>query len=248
MALNLRCLTLTFVALALLASVTSANAVTEYKFIVGAFDDYASKGSNGVQAEIQTNTYHIHTPDIEDHFFVTAKLENNDTIFFGYMQPASDYTYCTEGQITTGGQLCFGVFKNLVSQAHWSMEYMHDEQNYYYKIESATYSVSGNGTWHSYAVVPNSEKGWSFILDGKQVATYSDQQSMSVSYAFVEAEKSSESEAPSGLGPVQFGNFGYLTNDGWRKVTSLTASIRCAVAGEEAPCQSSFPFGISVRA
>ena len=217
----------------------ATNAST-YSLQVGALGDAGSIGNIGVRAEIRTHIYHVNPPDT-DAFWVGNHLENGAFIQFGYVLNSAG-TYCDNGEVELGIPFtCSGVSHTVNgSEPLWSWTYLPNvaRNGYYYGTASLT---GENGTWHLYGIMPNSRGGWSFLLDGQQVANANFPSTSSSDKVSLVAEKITSSTTLGPLGPVEFRNLGYLKQDGWHLVTGLIAIVNCGLNASCIP----FTYGVS---
>ena len=208
-------------------------------FQIGAWGDDSSKHNLGVQAAIETHAYDTY-PNTLDYFWVGDNLADGSFVQFGYsLEPGS---YCLKGELVSAKSNCFGSSELIPpSDARWQWQYWPNRygSDFYYEIGPAG-SAGINGTWHVYTIRPGSKNSWDFLIDG-QVATISN---FTVSYsedpAFVVAERSATSYAPTNLGPVEFRSLSYLNADGWQQVDSLIALSQCGAS----PCNDN-PYGVT---
>lgn len=221
-----------------------AEAQAQYSLQVGAWGDSASKGNMGVQAEIRTKLYGVYQPDMSDAFWVGNNLDNGAFIQFGFeIDPGY---YCLRGEFIGGQNSCTaGAEQFGTSDARWFWEYWPNGHgtDYYYGSGLAE-SAGPNGTWHTYAILPNVANTWDFVLDGQPVDYVSFAWTHSNDSVFVAAEKiTSSSVRPGVLGPVEFRNVTYLKEDGWHYVDSLYVLRGCGYA---LSCPPDIPYGVQL--
>jgi len=214
-----------------------------YPVQVGAAGNQDSIGNDGVQAEIQTNSYNV-SGQAEDAFWVGDVLNNGAFVQFGYLILSPGY-YCLKGHITANRTACTGIADNLgYSDARWFWAYFPSAvviDDWYYGFGPRD-SAGANDTWHLYSISP-STNGWNFVLDGVMAYSSNFPSAPSTSPVHVVAEKASSSSiAP--LGPVEFRNLAYLANDGlWHGTSSLIAIDSCA-AGGNSTCNMTVGYGV----
>jgi len=229
--------------LLILTSIPVTNAQVEFNLQVGATADNGSLGNIGIRADIRTNSYNVSKPDLADAFWVGNNLENGSFIQFGYiLQPGS---YCLAGKVTGEHVHCQTKYQRIgESDARWFWEYWPNASNpLFYFGTGGSNSAGTQGSWHNYEIEPNPQNGWSFILDGRQVANFSTHYAPSKDPAYMVAEKVTLSIAPGGLGPVEFRNLAYLKQDGWHNSTALYALVGCGVN----PVCITNPYGVSLE-
>jgi hypothetical protein len=187
----------------------------------------------GVSVEIQTHIYDSH-PEISDYFWVGDYLADGSFVQFGYaIEPGP---YCLKGSSIGGEITCLTHVEQIsVSDARWRWEYWPNRQSrdFHYQIGDAG-SAGANGTWHKYEIIPGSDSSWTFELDGNEVATSNFQAYKSSEPAYLAAEKVTtilpsiwEPSRVGNLGPAEFSNLTYLTDEGWRPSSSLVSFSNC---------------------
>jgi hypothetical protein len=236
-------LSLLLVGVLWLLSIGPANALS-YNLQVGAVGDQESIGSLGVRAEIRMRIYTVAAPDLDDSFWIASNLVNGGGIQFGYELPAAG-TYCTSGQVEPGTAFACtsGSLALDGSQPIWFWQYSSNTKVSLYHFGLGTTGLATlNGTWYSFAITPNFQGEWAFLLDGHEVANASYPTAESRSGAVSVAEKVTSSTSPGQLGPVEFRNLAYLRQDGWHNVTALYAIVNCGVNPNCIP----IPYGVSL--
>lgn len=231
------------VLVALTSTATTHAQVVKYSLQVGAWGDDASRGNRGVRVEILTHIYSAKVSDF-DYFWVGDNLDDGAFIQFGYCYEPG--YYCLKGEWLGGKFTCLGGSDKLgTTDARWQWQYWPNvlANDFYYEIGPAN-SAGQNGTWHTYSIVPNSANGWSFLLDGQQVASLAFQCKVSRDPAYFVAEKATNSSALGILGPVEFRNLAYLKEDGWHTVDSLSVIRAC---GARTDCSIDNPYGVSLE-
>jgi hypothetical protein len=224
------------------STVPTGAQTTNYVLQIGAWGDDASKGNVGVRSDIRTHIYDAKSSDL-DYFWVGDDLEGGAFIQFGFSYEPG--YHCLRGEWYQDKFTCSGRSDNIgISDARWQWQYWPNASvnDFYYEIGPAN-SVGENGTWHTYSVLPNSANGWSFLLDGLQVANVQFQWHRSKESAHVIAEKVTNSSVLGSLGPVEFRNLGYLSEDGWHSVDTLYVSKGCSIY----ECKIENPYGISLE-
>jgi hypothetical protein len=216
----------------------------QYSLQVGAWGDYASTASMGVQAEIRTRTYLIHRPSLMAAFWVGENLDNGGFVQFGYvLQPAGKY--CEMGVVANGQSRCVGGLVALGAiDASWFWEYYpnRDQIHDYYSGLGPSDSAGLNGTWHLYSIMPNRQGGWDFILDGKRVSSIAlHSWAPSSDPVYIVAEEITSSPKGGGiLASVEFRNLAYLKQDGWHQVAALNGLAGCGISRPS--CDVSIPY------
>lgn len=226
-----------------------ANAAT-FSFAVGALGDEGSAHNIGVRVEIRMHIYEVGSD--QDSFWVADLLDNRAFIQFGYLlNPPGNY--CKTTEVGTGIPLsCPGGYLTVNgSEPLWFWEYWPDQNGDRFFYGLGTFGSDAlNGTWHAYSIVPISHGGWGFKLDGIQVSIANFTATHSSDRAYAAAEKTTELDqsftttqpiAPGQLGPVEFRNLSYLTQDGWHSVTALYVLVNCGV-NQNCP---HIPYGVS---
>jgi len=227
---------------AVLILVPTVKADSGNSFQIGAYADGGSQGNFGVQVEIRTHIYSSNPGDF-DYFWVGDDLANGGFIQFGYS--FSPGRYCLQGEIVAGTvATCPGGSANIgLSDARWQWEYWPNENgDTNYLGIGPSNSAGSNGTWHSYSILPNTNDGWDFVLDGQRVASVSFTPSQSINAAYFVAEKVTSSN-PETLGPVEFRNLAYLTSNGWQTAIQLYTVYDC---GLSTICEVFNPYGLSL--
>ena len=201
-----------------------------YSVQVGAWGSGDSEGNEGVQVEIQTNSYNA-SSQTDDAFWVGDILTNGGFVQFGYLISTPGY-YCLTAHITANGTYCSGTGDSIgFADARWFWAYFPNAQvlnDWYYGFGPQN-SAGSNSTWHLYSILPNAAGDWSFAIDGVPVYTSSFPWATSTSPAHLVAEQASGPYA-SPLGPVEFRNLAYLGNDTlWHGVSALTSIDGCGV-------------------
>ena len=203
----------------------------------------------GVRVDIRTNIYPVQRPDLSDSFWVGTTLDNGGFIQFGYQIEPGDF--CYRGQVLSGVNTCVVGSSGLVgsADARWFWQYWPDAHgtDYYYGKEPSTL-IGSNGEWHSYAIVPDSSRGWDFRLDGKTVDSMQADWAYFSSSPYLLAEKITYSNQPGNLGPVEFRNLQYLqeANKGapqWKNNAVLSPMQGC---GSHTQCLSESSYGASI--
>jgi len=211
---------------------------------VGAWGNADSVGNEGVQVEIQTNSYNV-SNQAQDAFWVGDVLNNGAFVQFGYLILSPGY-YCLSAHIAGNGTDCSGIDDNVgFSDARWFWSYFPDVRvvnDWYYEFGSIN-SAGLNGTWHLYSILPGPSGDWNFQMDGVAVYSTNFPSATSSSPAHVVAEKTSGSYGTR-LGPVEFRNLAYLGNDTlWHGTSSLTPIAGCGY-GDSLPCDVAIPYGV----
>jgi hypothetical protein len=223
-------------------SVQPAHAPLRYSLQVGARGDANSVNNMGLRAEIRTHIYHVNSPDA-DSFWVGDNLVDGAFIQFGYsIEPPGNY--CSNAEMGAGIPFtCPGGYQTVNgSEPLWVWTYFPvSTSNHFYYGVGRSGLAEVNGTWHLYSLMADAHGGWSFLIDGHQVATASFPSRNSSDQASFVAEKTG-STTPGPLGPVEFRNLGYLQQDGWHQVTALYAIVNC---GANASCIQ-IPYGVSL--
>jgi hypothetical protein len=199
----------------------------------------------GVGAEILTRVYGVFKPDYGHFFWVGDNLANGAFIQFGYGLFSPGY-YCLYGEEIGTYTNCLGSSDSIAStDPRWFWEYWPNPKviDFYFGTGPAD-SAAPNGAWHHYQIWPNVANGWNFVLDGQTVWSFNSFQSTtSKDPAFVVAEEVISLPSASGnLGPVEFRNLEYLTQNGWQQVRSLTAISGCGVLS---PNCGTIPYGVA---
>jgi hypothetical protein len=158
---------------------------------------------------------------------------------------------CVYGHVTGSHLDCLGSTDTIgSSDPRWFWQYWPNGTviDYDYEVGS-TGSVGPDGSWHLYAIQPNTANGWDFVLDGKIVRSLSNSHwttSRQSVYALAE-EITTAPSASGSLGPVEFRNLSYLKEDGWHQVTSLTATVGCAVLNPNCDHPNiKLPYGVTL--
>ncbi len=222
------------------------RAQTVYNIQIGAWGDDASRGNTGVGVEIRTSIFPLAGQDSGDSFWVGDNLQNGAFIQFGYLIQAPGY-YCLYGDTVGDDTTCLGSSDNIGSgDVRWFWEYWPNPEiiAFYLGIGPAN-SAGPDGTWHRYQIWPNVANGWDFVLDGQPVTSFDEfKVTNSKDPAFFIAEEVTTSPSASGsLGPVEFRNLSYLTdNYVWQQVTSLSAISACGIIS---PNCGIIPYGVT---
>jgi hypothetical protein len=224
---------------------TIAISQQEVSYQVGAVGDYASLGSLGVEAEIQTNAYKfpvgVSVEERSDYFYVGSDLANGGFIQFGYaLNPGQ---LCLAGFQKSGKVTCTGTVDSVGNgDARWEWQYWPSVNGTdFYAGTGFRNSAGANGIWHKYSLLPAANSsGWVFAFDGAPVGEIDFAPSVSSSSVFIYAEQLTSLKLAS-LGPVEFRNISYLTNGGWKPVVALYASIGC---GALETCTQPNPYGV----
>ena len=227
----------------LIVTSTPIAAQGEFNLQVGATADGGSLGNIGISADIRTNSYNVSRPDLADAFWVGNNLQNGSFIQFGYiLQPGS---YCLAGKIIGDHVDCRTKYVQIgESDARWFWEYWPNASNpEFYFGTGGNGSAGAQGSWHNYRIEPSRQDGWAFIFDGHQVDNFSAHYAPSKDPAYMVAEKVTLSLVPGVLGPVEFRNLAYLTQDGWHNSSALYALVGCGVN----PVCIANPYGISLE-
>jgi len=239
-------LVLIILAVASFAMPRTVTAQTQYDIQVGARGDDASVGNMGVGAEIRTHIYNLVSPDLGNSFWVGDYLQNGAFIQFGYMLLGPG-NYCSYGETIAGSVKCFGSPETVgYGDARWFWQYWPNPEiiDFYGGIGSAN-SVGHDGSWHEYQISPNNANGWNFVLDGQPVWSFNNyKMTKSKDQAHIIAEElTSAASAKGSLGPVEFRNLSYLTDNSlWQPVASLSAMSGCNIA----PNCGIIPYGVSI--
>jgi hypothetical protein len=217
---------------------------TEQHVQVGAWGNGDSVGNEGVQVEIQTNSYNV-SSQAEDAFWVGDVLNNGAFVQFGYVILSPGY-YCLSAHVTGNGTDCSGIDDTVgFSDARWFWAYFPNVQvvsDWYYGFGPGN-SAGLNSTWHLYSILPSASAAWSFQMDGVTVYSTNFPSATSTTPAHVVAEKASGSYL-SQLGPVEFRNLAYLGNDTlWHGTSSLTSIDGCGY-GDRLPCNMAISYGV----
>ena len=207
---------------------------------VGVVADQSSANSNGVRVAIRTNIYHAQENEM-DYFWVSTNLSNGAFVQFGYsLQPGN---YCLKGEMISADFICLASWDIIgFSDARWQWQYWPNKYgiDYYWGIGPVN-SAGSNGTWHTYSIVANGTS-WSFQLNGKEVDHVHFRPTRSSTPVTFIAEKGiSSKQYRERLGPVEFRDLAYLTEDGWHLVKTLTAFVGCIPH-----CNDVNPFGVAV--
>ena len=229
--------------LLVLTLIPITNAQPQFNLQVGATADDGSLGNIGIREDIRTNSYDVSKPDLADAFWVGNNLENGSFIQFGYiLQPGS---YCLAGKVTGEEVDCQTKYQQIgESDARWFWEYWPNASNPAFYFGTGSNDSAGvQGSWHNYEIEPNSQNGWSFLLDGHEVGNFSTHYTPSKDPAYMVAEKVTLSIAPGDLGPVEFRNLAYLKQNGWHNSTALYALVGCGVN----PVCIANPYGVSLE-
>jgi hypothetical protein len=190
---------------------------------VGAYGDFSSAENVGVQVDIRTHLYNA-TPGDLDYFWVGDGLLNGAFIQFGYsFEPG----ICSKDAFVNDTKICVSELGN--DDARWQWQYWPDgsTSNITRGIGDVG-SVGVNGTWHTYTIEPNSTGYWSFLIDGKEVASIPDYVIPSQTPAYFIAGKVTGSLHFTNLGPVEFRNLKYLGFDGWHTTSGVLKYVGCA--------------------
>ena len=234
-------------AVAFFAMPRTAVAQTQYDIQVGAWGDGASVGNMGVGAEIRTRVSNVTSPDLGNSFWVGDRLQNGAFIQFGYALFSPGY-YCSYGETVADSTNCLGFSETIgYGDARWFWQYWPNPKviDFFGGIGPAN-SAGSDASWHDYQISPNAANGWNFVLDGHSVWNFNNYQvTRSMDQAHIVAEEvTGTASASGGLGPVEFRNVSYLTDDYvWQQVTSLSAMSGC---GAVSPNCGIIPFGVSV--
>lgn len=230
-------------ALCLVNSMNTAHASGSFAYQVGAAGSPDSIGNVGIRAEIRTHIYHVYSTD-QDGFWVGDFLSSGAFIQFGYVIPPQG-TYCPSGEI--GGSIPLSCpsesFTVNGSQVLWLWQYWprSDLYHFYFGWRSLG-PASINGTWNSYALLPDTQGYWQFLINGQRVATANFTAQPSISAARMVAEKTGFSD-PNPLGPVEFRDLAYLRQDAWHSVTALYAIVYCTASVTCLPV----PYGVALE-
>lgn len=231
----------------LLIPVTQAQSSVSYQ--VGAYADSMSSGNLGVNVSILTHAYNIDLPNLPtraDAFYVGSGLAGNGFIQFGYELQQGGV--CLKGFFAFNGTgTCMGDQEEIPNgDARWFWEYWPDalgRLGFYFEIGTSN-SAGRNGTWHSYTIVDSSDKSWSFILDGVQVASLNVKPLISRDPPFEAAEQVTVPTQPLGrLGPVEFQNLSYFRSAVWRPVEFLKPFKSCGIIGR---CSLPNPYNVTL--
>lgn len=203
----------------------AAAAQNYYSPQVGAYGDSSSTENIGVQVDIRTHLYNA-TPGDFDYFWVGDGLLNGAFIQFGYgFEPG----LCAESAFVNNTKTCVSEFGS--NDARWQWQYWPDGflSNITRGFGEAG-SAGVNGTWHTYTIEPNSTGYWSFLIDGKEVASIPDYAIPSSTPAYFIAEKVTGSNPFTNLGPVEFRDLKYLgfDGDGWHPASGVLNYVGCA--------------------
>jgi hypothetical protein len=143
-----------------------------FEYQVGAYGSADSVGNRGVRAEIRTHIYEVNSSE-GDGFWIGDFLESGAFIQSGYIIPPRG-GYCSSEEIKSGTRIsCTGEPLTVNgSEALWFWEYWPDAvETDYYVGWGPLGQASVNGTWHSYALSPDTEGDWAFSVDGTQLPT-----------------------------------------------------------------------------
>ena len=152
------------------------------------------------------------------------------------------------GEVNGDHTNCQGSFGTIGGKgAVWFWEYWPNAKvnDFYYGL-GASNSSGPEGAWHLYQILPNAANGWSFILDGQPVSSIdSVQWTKSKDPVYAVAEEVSGTSSTSGnLGPVEFRNLSYYSQDGWHTVSTLKAISGCG--GLTPNCEIPIPYGVTI--
>jgi hypothetical protein len=224
----------------LLVIVPNVRAFT-YELQVGAWADDGSIGNRGVSVEIRTHIYNTNQGGFQ-YFWVGDNLNNGAFIQLGYIYEPG--YYCLSGQWVGGTFTCQGDSDHIGgSDARWEWQYWSNENERDFSYAKGSADSAGlNGTWHKYTIEPNSQGGWSFLVDDQEVSRISYTTSASRDSAYFVAEKGGNSPNFGQLGPVEFRNSAYLKDDGWHYARALYARVGCAV---NTSCSIVNPYGVA---
>ena len=223
-----------------------ATAQKSYSIEVGTFGDDASRGNFGVSVEIHTHVFSLASQDLSDSFWVGSNLQDGAFVQFGYEIVPSGL-YCTYGEVNGDHTNCQGSYVSIEGNvAVWFWEYWPNAKlnDFYYGL-GASNSSGPEGAWHLYQIMPSAVNGWSFILDGQPVSSITSvlwAKSKDPVYAVAE-EVSSTSSASGNLGPVEFRNLSYYSQNSWHTVSKLKAISGC---GGLTPNCESIPYGVTI--
>lgn len=229
------------------ATPRTVAAQTQYSIQVGAWGDEASIGNMGIGAEIRTHIYNVASSDLVNYFWVGDYLENGAFIQFGYALFGPGH-YCSYGETVGDSTDCLGSAETIgYNDARWFWQYWPNPKviEFYGGVGPAN-SAGPDGSWHDYQISPNLANGWNFLLDGQSVWAFNNYRATkSIDQAHIVAEEVTSAASASGrLGPVEFRNLSYLTdNYVWRQVTSLSAMSECGVVSTNCGI---IPYGVSV--
>jgi hypothetical protein len=215
-----------------------------HHFQVGAWGNVDSVGNDGVQVEIQTNSYNVSILG-EDAFWVGDVLNNGAFVQLGYLILSPGY-YCLAAHLTSNGTVCSGIYDTVgFSDARWFWAYFPNVRvvnDWYYGFGPAS-SAGSNSSWHLYSILPSALGDWSFQMDSVTVYSTNFPAATSSSPAHVVAEKASGPSLAQ-LGPVKFRNLAYLANDTlWHGTSSLSPIDGCGY-GDSLPCNVAIPYGV----
>ena len=201
----------------------------------------------GVRAEIRTRIIPPTGQVLASSFWVGDNLQNGAFVQFGY-QITTPGSYCLYAHVVGEQGNCLGYSDSLrYGDARWFWQYWPNRAmaNFYYATGS-TNSAGSDGSWHSYQISPNTDNGWNFVLDGHTVWSLNTfQVAKSRDPAYIVAEEITGAQSATGtLGPVEFRNLSYWSNQNWQQVTSLEAISGCG--GVTPNCDISIPYGVTV--
>jgi len=234
--------------------VIDAKPVHAANLLVSAYGDLDSIGNSGVGAEIRTHSYSVPSSYETHAFWVGDELEGGGFVQFGYLLQTGNFM-CVNGVTVKGQQTCLSNDSITNGDARWFWEYWPDSKviTFYYGIGTAN-SAGPEGAWHTYQILPSAAGGWSFLLDGKEVASMNRFHSAKSKYpAYVAAEEvaiytSSINQPASGsLGPVEFRNVAYYNQD-WHQVRYLKTDALCVYVSYTgmSKCSVNIPYGVTV--
>jgi len=222
------------------------HALTSYSFQVGAWGDSGSIGNRGVQADIQTIIQPLQSSDLVNAFWVGTNLQGGSFVQFGY--EATNEISCNLGYQTANivSPNCSGFDQQFVpSKPVWFYQYWPSTrvQTFYFGMGQDG-SAGVNGTWNTYTIQPSQNGNWQFIMNGQMVGNLNVPAVPSISVAYMEAEKVSDTATTGPLGPVEFRNLSYYTGSSWQYVNSLSVLRSCGVG----MLCANFPFGVTAIA
>ena len=239
-------ISLTFMCIGVVVAQTS---IYSYQAGANAFMS-GSRANLGVSAEIQTHIYSIdypNTTDRADLFFVGSTLVNGGFVQFGFgFEPG---LLCLRAFVQLNGAgKCMGGWHVIPNgDARWFWEYWPDytgRLGVYTQI-GPSMSAGADGTWHTFTISGASNRSWSFILDGEEVASLNVTPAIATDNPYVAAEAVTTQE-PGQLGPVRFQNISYLSSGVWRPVVFLKTFEICGSPQSPLACPYANPYNATL--
>jgi len=244
-----RIIPLVIIAIVISTPIIFAQSSTS-SYQAGAEGYMAARTNLGVSASIQTHIYDIDNPTLTDRsdlFFVGSHLVNGAFVQFGYgFEPG---LLCLRAYFQLNGTgTCMGGWQVIQNgDARWFWEYWPDWQGRLgvYTQIGPSMSAGADGTLHVYAISGSSNLTWSFILDGRQVASLNVTPSIATDNPYVAAEQVT-SQQPGELGPVRFQNLSYFSSGVWLPVEFLKRGGGCGSFDSPGHCPYATPYNVTL--